>query len=70
MSVRCLKCNYVMSTNQEVQSLVGKIIGGIWDVMKDQKPQTNLVAGSLNSSAFGEPVQCPKCQTKGQWEDS
>lgn len=67
MSVRCLKCNYVMSTNQEVQSLVGKVVGWIWGGSKS--PQSNFVAGFLNTPEFGEPVQCPKCQTKGQWED-
>lgn len=73
MSVRCLNCKYEMSTNQEVQSLIGKIAGGLWEVFKDSAKRPNLernfVAGSLNSTAFGEPVECPNCKTRGQWED-
>ncbi|MEY8199121.1 MAG: hypothetical protein RPS47_07765 [Colwellia sp.] len=70
MDVKCLKCSYVMSTNQEVQSGVMKILGGILDFISIKKPPVqNLIAGALNSDDFGKPVPCPKCKSKGSWED-
>ena len=69
MAVKCLKCGYKMSTNQEIQSGLLKIIAGITEILKPTPPTQGIIAGTLNDSNFGKPVPCPKCKAKGQWED-
>jgi len=57
MAARCKKCSYVLSSWQEISTL-------LWILLKT-KLGSNIVAGPLNA----ENVKCPSCGKTGRWVD-
>ena len=73
MAIKCLKCDYEMSTYQEVTTFISVLIPSIVNLARDI---LSLYHGSL-SGAVGfcsgplnqMKAKCPKCGNAECWED-
>ena len=66
MAIRCCNCDYLMRTNQEIQSAVVKAGFDLKDWLF-WIGTSYLMAGHLNTG--GNAVKCPKCGEIGRFED-
>lgn len=69
MAVKCLNCDYEMSTEEEVKSALVHVFSGIFGVLAG--PTTQGILGPVMNQQIGNSkgVKCPNCGEIGRWED-